>query len=105
MHDPAMLLLHMPTLGCRWRKHRHRLHPHLAGSPVPDNPIRVTITEPRSLGRYLFDPDTPADSSALRFSARMKPPGEELVWEVDGVPVSPPQCYSWHHSTTTQAAG
>jgi penicillin-binding protein 1C len=87
------VMLDLPEIYAAWARERHlelvpRRPSPLCGVPVSDDLVKITITEPRSLGRYLFDPDTPADSSALRFSARVEPPGEELVWEVDGVPVA-----------------
>jgi penicillin-binding protein 1C len=89
------VMLDLPEIYAAWARERHLEIAPRRRSPLcapdtsdRDDKIRVTITEPRPLGRYLFDPDTPADSSALRFSANVDPPGEELVWEVDGVPVA-----------------
>lgn len=47
----------------------------------------VAITEPRPGSRYLWDPDTPTDSAAIRLAARVEPADEEIVWLVDGRPV------------------
>jgi penicillin-binding protein 1C len=48
----------------------------------------VAITEPHAGSRYLWDPDTPPSSSAIRLAARVEPADEEIVWLVDGKPVA-----------------
>lgn len=49
---------------------------------------RVTIREPRTNTRFLWDPDTPKEAAALRLSARVEPPDEEILWVVDGAPLA-----------------
>jgi len=61
-----------------------RLCPESLGEIKP----RVAITEPRPNSRYLWDPDTPEDFSAIRLAARVEPADEEIVWLVDGEPVA-----------------
>ena len=69
----------------------------LAIAPTVESPLcatsfsaerRVTIREPRSLSRFLFDPDTPPELSTVRFSAPVTPRTEEIVWLVDNVPIA-----------------
>lgn len=82
--------LDLPEVYDSWARERHLETAPRQSSPLcgPAERERPTITEPGAALRYLFDPDSPADSAALRLSARVDPPGEELVWEVDGVPVA-----------------
>ena len=49
---------------------------------------RVTIREPRSMSRFLFDPDTPRELSTVRLAASVTPATEEIVWLVDDEPVA-----------------
>jgi penicillin-binding protein 1C len=49
---------------------------------------RVTIREPRPNARFLWDPDTPKEAAALRLSAKVEPPDEEILWVVDGAPLA-----------------
>jgi penicillin-binding protein 1C len=86
------VMLDLPEVYDSWARERHletapRQSSPLCGPAERERPT-ITITEPGAAHRYLFDPDSPADSAALRLSARVDPPGEELVWEVDGVPVA-----------------
>jgi len=87
------VMLDLPESYAGWARERHleiaprQLSP-LCGDPTRDRPVRVTITEPRPASRYLFDPDAAPDTAGVRFTARVEPPGEELVWEVDGIPVA-----------------
>ncbi len=48
----------------------------------------MAITEPRTGSRYLWDPDTPVDSAAIRLAARVEHADEEIVWLVDGKPIA-----------------
>ena len=48
----------------------------------------VAIAEPRTKSRYLLDPDTPKELSTIRLAAKVTPASEEVVWLVDGTPVS-----------------
>ena len=54
----------------------------------------MAIVEPRPRARYLWDPDTPAESAAIRLSAQVTPADEPVVWIVDGAPVA---TVSWPH--------
>ncbi|MFO0593993.1 MAG: penicillin-binding protein 1C [Myxococcaceae bacterium] len=61
----------------------------------------IAIREPRSKSRYLYDPDTPPELSTVRFSARVSPASEEVVWLVDDTPVARvgfPHELRWHLS-------
>ncbi len=49
---------------------------------------KVTIREPRQNARFLWDPDTPREAAALRLSAKVDPPDEEILWVVDGAPLA-----------------
>jgi hypothetical protein len=88
-------MLDLPESYAAWARERHleiaprQMSPLCPGGyPTRDRPVRVTITEPRPASRYLFDPDAAPDTAGVRLSARVEPPGEELVWEVDGIPVA-----------------
>jgi penicillin-binding protein 1C len=48
----------------------------------------VSIREPRTAARYLFDPDTPREFATVRLSAAVTPATEDVVWLVDGQPVA-----------------
>ncbi|MBI5549684.1 MAG: hypothetical protein HY901_37840 [Deltaproteobacteria bacterium] len=87
MKDVAMLDL--PERYTEWAAQKHleiaprqysRLCPRAPEEVVPE----VAVTEPRSGSRYLWDPDTPVDFSAIRLAARVEPADEEIVWLVDG---------------------
>ncbi|HRI51213.1 MAG TPA: penicillin-binding protein 1C [Pseudomonadota bacterium] len=49
---------------------------------------KIVIREPKTRARYLYDPDTPREYSAIRLSAAVTPPSEEIVWLVDGTPIA-----------------
>lgn len=96
-------LLDLPDEYEPWaRKQRLALAP-TADSPLcpgaDDGTRRVAIREPRHRSRYLFDPDTPRELSTVRFSARVSPATEDVVWLVDGMPVARvgyPHELRWH---------
>jgi penicillin-binding protein 1C len=86
-------MLDLPETYTTWAAQKHlELAPRQLSPLCPrlnwEGQPTVTITEPRANSRYLWDPDTPTDSSALRLTAKVEPPDEEIVWEVDGVPVA-----------------
>jgi len=56
--------------------------------PAAGQEPSVAILEPRPRARYLWDPDTPAESAAIRLSAQVTPADEPVVWIVDGVPIA-----------------
>ncbi|MBI3181216.1 MAG: transglycosylase domain-containing protein [Myxococcales bacterium] len=60
----------------------------LCPSAPPDESPSVAIAEPKDRARFLFDPNTPAEVSTLRLSAKVIPPTERVVWLVDGAPVA-----------------
>jgi penicillin-binding protein 1C len=96
-------LLDLPDEYEPWaRKQRLALAP-TATSPLcpgaDDGERRVAIREPRNRSRYLFDPDTPRELSTVRFSARVSPATEDVVWLVNGMPVARvgyPHELRWH---------
>lgn len=59
----------------------------LCDGETPAEP-KIVIREPKSKARYLYDPDTPREYSAIRLSASVTPPSEEIVWLVDGTPIA-----------------
>lgn len=70
---------------------------HLVIAPTLESPLcpttpelrrQVSIREPRSNARYLFDPDTPRELSTVRLVAAVTPANEEVVWLIDGVPIA-----------------
>jgi penicillin-binding protein 1C len=71
-------------------------HLHLDVAPAAQSPLcpteepdpKVSIAEPRNQSRYLFDPDTPPEFSNLKFSARVTPANDEVLWIVDGSPLA-----------------
>jgi penicillin-binding protein 1C len=69
----------------------------LAIAPTAESPLcptsfsqerRVTIREPRSMSRFLFDPNTPRELSTVRLAASVTPATEEIVWLVDDEPIA-----------------
>ncbi|MCB9677778.1 MAG: transglycosylase domain-containing protein [Alphaproteobacteria bacterium] len=58
--------------------------PQLAGNPSA--PVSVAVLSPRDGTRVVRDPEVPADRSTLRLAAAVDPPGEQVVWLVDGEP-------------------
>lgn len=60
--------------------------------------VRVSFTSPSDGLRLLRDPETPAGNATLSLAAVVDPPGEEVVFYVDGVPfatVAPPYKTRW----------
>ncbi len=84
-------LLDLPETYEPWARKQRLTTAPTAFSPLcptgEDGPARITIREPRTRSRYLFDPDTPRALSTVRFSASVSPANEEIVWLVDGTPV------------------
>ena len=85
-------MLALPETYAAWA---HRQH--LAIAPTAESPLcptsfsnerRVTIREPRSNSRFLFDPDTPRELSTVRLAASVTPATEEIVWLVDDEPIA-----------------
>jgi penicillin-binding protein 1C len=85
-------MLALPETYAPWA-HRQRL----AIAPAGESPMcptsfsnerRVTIREPRSMSRFLFDPDTPRELSTVRLAASVTPVTEEIVWLVDEEPIA-----------------
>jgi penicillin-binding protein 1C len=59
---------------------------------APRTPVRrdalvaVELLSPRDGDRVIRDPEVPADRSTLRLAASVDPPGDPVVWLVDGEP-------------------
>ncbi|MEZ4322899.1 MAG: transglycosylase domain-containing protein [Myxococcota bacterium] len=49
-------------------------------------PVEVAVLAPRDGMRVVRDPEVPADRSTIQLAAAVDPPGEQLVWFVDGEP-------------------
>lgn len=85
-------LLDLPERYADWARRQHlELAPRepspLCGPPPFEEP-QVRIVAPPDNGRYLWDPDTPAEYATVRFEAQVRPRAEQIVWLVDGVPVA-----------------
>jgi penicillin-binding protein 1C len=85
-------MLALPETYAPWARRQG-----LAIAPTAESPLcptsfsaerRVTIREPRSMSRFLFDPDTPPELSTVRLSASVTPMTEEIVWLVDNEPIA-----------------
>ncbi|MHB8872286.1 MAG: penicillin-binding protein 1C [Myxococcaceae bacterium] len=86
-------MLELPEEYSRWaRRQRLELAPHqespLCASHREEGPPGIAIREPKNRVRFLFDPDTPAEYSSIRLSAKVSPASEAIVWIVDGTPVA-----------------
>jgi penicillin-binding protein 1C len=86
-------MLDLPDEYTLWaRRQRLELAPRqvspLCASQTPTGPPSISIREPKNKVRFLFDPDTPAEYSTIRLSAKVTPASEEIVWIVDGTPVA-----------------
>jgi penicillin-binding protein 1C len=84
-------MLDLPPRYAAWaRAQRLTIAPQQESPLCPGDagPAAVRIVEPRSGSRYLWDPDTPPEAAAIRFTAKASPAGEPVVWLVDGVPVA-----------------
>ena len=55
---------------------------------VEDPHPSISIREPQDRERFLWDPETPAESSGIRLAAEVAQTDEEIVWIVDGSPVA-----------------
>ena len=60
----------------------------LCGPPENGSGSHLAITEPRDGARFIWDPDTPAEYSTVKLSARVLPAEEDVLFLVDGVPVA-----------------
>jgi penicillin-binding protein 1C len=85
-------MLMLPEVYGPWAR-RQRLEV----APTRESPLcpssapklaKISITEPRALSRYLYDPDTPRELSTIRLAAAVAPATEEIVWLVDGSPIA-----------------
>lgn len=85
-------MLALPETYAPWARRQR-----LSIAPTAESPLcatsffierRVTIREPRSMSRYLFDPDTPRELSTVRLAASVTPATEEVVWLVDNEPIA-----------------
>jgi penicillin-binding protein 1C len=85
-------MLDMPETYAPWARKQQ-----LSIAPTAESPLcatsfsterRVSIREPRTMSRFLFDPDTPRELSTVRLSASVKPLTEEVVWLVDNEPIA-----------------
>ena len=86
-------MLDLPETYASWAAQKHleiapRQYSRLCPRAPEEVAPTVAITEPRAGSRYLWDPDTPVASAAIRLSARVEPADEEIVWLVDGRPVA-----------------
>ncbi len=85
-------MLDLPEVYEGWARRQR-----LAVAPTQESPLcptsgelprKVSIREPRSQARFLFDPDTPREFATVRLAASVSPATEEVVWLVDGEPVA-----------------
>jgi penicillin-binding protein 1C len=84
-------MLHLPFGYESWAKKLGLELAPIATSPlcpVAEVEPKISISEPKSKSRFLFDPDTPAEFSTVKFAAKVTPENEDVVWIVDGVPTS-----------------
>ncbi len=86
------VMLDLPSTFSAWARVHHVAIAPEAFSPLcPSSPDdlepSVSIREPRPRARYLWDPDTPPDASAIRLAADVTPADEQVVWIVDGAPI------------------
>lgn len=56
----------------------------LAGEAAKDP--SVSVVSPEDASRIRFDPETPRELATLSLEAEVRPPVDQLVWYVDGVP-------------------
>jgi penicillin-binding protein 1C len=87
------VMLDLPATYAAWARERHLdvapLTPSpLCGAAAGDEVIRVSIVEPRPGTRLLYDPDAAPESAGVKLEASVQPSGEEVVWDVDGVPIA-----------------
>jgi penicillin-binding protein 1C len=85
--------LNLPAEYDDWaRQQRLELAPRTQSPlcPGPRRPERyqVAMAEPKNRVHFLYDPETPAEFSRIRLSARVEPPTEPIVFIVDGAPVA-----------------
>lgn len=104
---PARFVTRRPMIDLPERYTRWARTAHLDVAPTGESPLchfgpegapRVRIEEPRNQVELVFDPETPAELSTLRLSAKVTPLDAELVWLVDGEPVAKvryPFDYRW----------
>jgi penicillin-binding protein 1C len=85
-------MLDMPEAYAPWARRQQ-----LSIAPRAESPLcatsfaaerRIAIREPRSMSRFLFDPDTPHELSTVRLSASVAPLTEEVVWLLDNEPIA-----------------
>ena len=86
-------MLDLPETYASWAAQRRlEIAPRQYSRFCPREPMEIVpslaITEPHSGSRYLWDPDTPVASAAIRLAARVEPADEEILWLVDGKPVA-----------------
>jgi penicillin-binding protein 1C len=85
-------MLDLPEIYSAWARQQHlEVAPHRFSPWCPgtdDDRVSVSITEPHNRGRYLWDPDTPAEYSTIRLAADVHPTTEPIVWIVDGQPIA-----------------
>jgi penicillin-binding protein 1C len=86
-------LLALPQIYESWARKEHLELAPLQTSPLCPDPSElqapaISIQEPRDRARFLWDPDTPPESSGIRLSARVTPGSEEIIWIVDGQPMA-----------------
>jgi penicillin-binding protein 1C len=84
-------LLDLPERYAGWARAQRLTVAPLRESPLcprADVAPEVALLEPRPGSRFLADPESPPDLSTIRFSARVSPADEPVVFLVDGVPVA-----------------
>lgn len=86
-------MVSLPREYRSWARGNHvelapeRWSPLCPGAPN-EEPRQIVVREPRDHSRFLWDPETPADSSGIRLAAEVTPADEDIVWIVDGSPVA-----------------